>query len=119
VPLNFRIRDYPSGTLLNEIYTGWRWPHVVDKVEHRPLDYPKIWRIAQAKTRKPVKFGTCCSQAMAIFLDIHTAHYKDKRQLIWDTLRYPPMPYGPTLVIQGAVWGLCISFGSPLQHGFD
>jgi 5-methyltetrahydropteroyltriglutamate--homocysteine methyltransferase len=78
------LLHYPHGTLLNEIYTGWRWPHVVDKIEHRPLDYPKIWRIAQAKTRKPVKFGTRCSQAMAIFLDIHTAHYKDKRQLIWD-----------------------------------
>ena len=32
---------YPPGTLLNEIYTGWRWPHVVDKIEHRPLDYRK------------------------------------------------------------------------------
>jgi 5-methyltetrahydropteroyltriglutamate--homocysteine methyltransferase len=29
---------YPPGTLLNEIYTGWRWPHVVDKIAHRPLD---------------------------------------------------------------------------------
>ena len=70
---------YPPGTLLNEIYTGWRWPHVVDKIEHRPLDYPKIWRLAQASTRKPVKFGTCCSQVMALFLDIHTPKYKDKR----------------------------------------
>ena len=75
---------YPPGTLLNEIYTAWRWPHVVDKIEHRPLDYPKIWRIAQAKTRKPVRFGTCCSQVMALFLDIHTPKYKDKREVIWD-----------------------------------
>jgi 5-methyltetrahydropteroyltriglutamate--homocysteine methyltransferase len=75
---------YPPGTLLNEIYTGWRWPHVVDKIEHRPLDYPKLWRLAQARTRKPVKFGTCCSQVMALFLDIHTRKYKDKRQVIWD-----------------------------------
>ncbi len=75
---------YPPGTLLNEIYTGWRWPRVVDKIEHRPLDYPKLWRIAQGKTRKPVKFGTCCSQVMALFLDIHTPKYKDKRQVVWD-----------------------------------
>src|SRR6516162_8600074 len=27
---------YPPGTLLNEIYTAWRWPHVVGKIEHRP-----------------------------------------------------------------------------------
>src|SRR5712691_5012658 len=75
---------YPPGTLLNEIYTAWRWPHVVGKIEHRPLDYPKIWRIAQGKAKKPVRFGTCCSQVMALFLDIHTPKYKDKREVVWD-----------------------------------
>lgn len=75
---------YPPGTLLNEIYTGWRWPRVVDKVEHRPLDYAKIWRIAQAKTSKPVRFGTCCSQVMGLFLDLHTNKYKDNREVLWD-----------------------------------
>lgn len=75
---------YPPGTLLNEIYTGWRWPHVTGKIESRPLDYPKIWRMAQARANKPIKFGTCCSQVMALFLDIHTDHYKDKRQVVWD-----------------------------------
>jgi 5-methyltetrahydropteroyltriglutamate--homocysteine methyltransferase len=75
---------YPPGTLLNEIYTGWRWPRVVDKIEHRPLDYPKIWRLAQAKTSKPVRFGTCCSQVMGLFLDLHTPKYKDSREVIWD-----------------------------------
>lgn len=57
---------------------------MVDRIEHRPLGYPKIWRIAQGKTRKPIKFGTCCSQVMALFLDIHTDKYTDKRQVIWD-----------------------------------
>ena len=75
---------YPPGTLLNEIYTGWRWPRVVDKIEHRPLDYPKIFRMAQAKSGKPIKFGTCCSQVMGLFLDIHTSKYQDNRQIIWD-----------------------------------
>jgi 5-methyltetrahydropteroyltriglutamate--homocysteine methyltransferase len=75
---------YPPGTLLHEIYTGWRWPNVVGKIEYRPLDYPKIWRIAQAKTRKPVRFGTVSAQVMGFFLDIHTDKYKDKRQVVWD-----------------------------------
>ncbi|GMU24250.1 MAG: hypothetical protein AMXMBFR13_43250 [Phycisphaerae bacterium] len=75
---------YPPGTLLAEIYTGWRWPHVVDKVEHRCLDYAKIWRMSQARTRKPVRFGTCCSQVMGLFLDIHTNKYKDNREVVWD-----------------------------------
>jgi 5-methyltetrahydropteroyltriglutamate--homocysteine methyltransferase len=57
---------------------------VINKIEHRPLDYPKLCRIAQSKTRKPVKFGTCCSQVMALFLDIHTPKYKDKREVIWE-----------------------------------
>jgi len=75
---------YPPGTLLNEIYTGWRWPRVVDQIEHRPLDYPKIWRLAQGKSSKPVRFGTCCSQVMGLFLDLHTPKYKDNQQVIWD-----------------------------------
>ena len=75
---------YPPGTLLNEIYTGWRWPRVVDKIEHRPLDYAKIWRMAQSKTARPVRFGTCCSQVMGLFLDLHTPKYKDKQEVIWD-----------------------------------
>jgi 5-methyltetrahydropteroyltriglutamate--homocysteine methyltransferase len=75
---------YPPGTLLNEIYTAWRWPWVTGRIEHRPLDYPKIWRIAQSKTRKPVRFGTCCSQVMGLFLDIHTDRYTDNREVVWD-----------------------------------
>lgn len=75
---------YPAGTMLNEIYTGWRWPRVVGPIEYRPLDYPKIWRMAQARTDRPIKFGTCCTQVMGLFLDIHTPHYRDKRQVLWD-----------------------------------
>ena len=73
---------YPPGTLLHEIYTSWRWPHVVDKIEARPLDYAKIWRICQQKTRKPVRFETCSAQVMGLFLDIHTDKYKDNREVI-------------------------------------
>src|SRR5664279_120522 len=75
---------YPPGTLLNEIYTGWRWPRVTDKIEHRPLDYAKIWRMAQSKTNRPVRFGTCSSQVMGLFLDLHTPKYKDNQEVIWD-----------------------------------
>jgi 5-methyltetrahydropteroyltriglutamate--homocysteine methyltransferase len=75
---------YPPGTLLHEIYTGWRWPRVVDKLEFASLDYAKIWRMTQAKARRPVRFGTCSSQVMSLFLDIHTPRYKDIREVIWD-----------------------------------
>ena len=84
------LLDFLPGTLMNEIETTWRWPRVVGKVEHdpkNPLEYAKLWRIAQARAAsgKPVKFGTCSSQVLAIFLDSHTSEYDrdDKKQLIW------------------------------------
>ena len=80
---------YPAGTLLHEIFTSWRWPHIVGKIEpdpDNPLEYAKIYRLAQARTKKPVKFGTVSAQVMAQFLDVHTDLYDqdDKRQVIWD-----------------------------------
>ena len=41
------LLKYPPGTLLNEIYTSWRWPIVTGKIEHNPrnpLEYAKIFR---------------------------------------------------------------------------
>jgi 5-methyltetrahydropteroyltriglutamate--homocysteine methyltransferase len=85
------LLSYPVGTMLDSIYKTWRWPRVVDKVEHdpkNPLEYAKIWRIAQqsAASAKPVKFGTCSAQVLAFFLDSHTDTYDldDKKQLTWD-----------------------------------
>jgi 5-methyltetrahydropteroyltriglutamate--homocysteine methyltransferase len=86
------LLSYPVGTMLDSIYKTWRWPRVVGKVEHDPkdpLEYAKIWRIAQqsaAATGKAVKFGTCSAQVLAFFLDSHTPNYDldDKKQLIWD-----------------------------------
>src|SRR5438132_184154 len=86
------LLSYPVGTMLDSIYKTWRWPRVVDKVEHNPrnpLEYAKIWRIAQqaaAASGRPVKFGTCSAQVLAFFLDSHTPNYDldDKKQLIWD-----------------------------------
>lgn len=75
---------YPPGTLLYEIYTGWRWPHVVDRITDAKLDYDKMWRMCQARSSKPVKWGTCSAQVMGLFLDIHTDKYKDKREVVWD-----------------------------------
>jgi 5-methyltetrahydropteroyltriglutamate--homocysteine methyltransferase len=84
------LREYEPGTLLHEIYTSWRWPIVTGKIAHNPrnpLEYAKIFRLTQARTRKPVKFGTVSAQVMALFLDSHTPEYPledNKRQIIWD-----------------------------------
>ena len=103
---------YPAGTLLNEIYTGWRWPHVVDKVEHRPLDYAKIWRLAKARTAKPVRFGTCCSQVMGLFLDLHTPKYKDQREVLWDMA----VAMNTELLALRAAGCRCIQIEEPTLH---
>src|SRR4029453_7516034 len=78
------------GTMPDSIYKTWRWPRVVGKVEHdpkNPLEYPKIWRIAQqsAASGNPVKFGTYSEQALAFFLDSHTGDYdlEGKKRRTW------------------------------------
>ncbi len=74
---------------MNEIEKTWRWPRVVDKVEHdpkNPLEYAKIWRLVRARASRPVKFGTVCGQGIHHFLDVQTQLYRsdDRRELIWD-----------------------------------
>ena len=80
--------DKEPGTILHEVMGGWAWPRVVGRVqanEAAPLEYAKLWRIAQSQTRRPVKFGTVSAQGIGHFLDIETDLYDDdRRQLIWD-----------------------------------
>src|SRR3954469_144903 len=83
------LAEHPPGTILHEIFGGWAWPHVVGKVEpdeDNPLEYAKIWRLAQARAGRPVKFGTVCGQGIHHFLDVRTDRYDadDRRGLIWD-----------------------------------
>ena len=78
--------SYPVGTWLNEIVGGWKYPKITGKVEPRiPLEFAKIWRIAQARSEKPVKFGTISADLAAAVLNLGTDVYKDdKRELMWD-----------------------------------
>jgi 5-methyltetrahydropteroyltriglutamate--homocysteine methyltransferase len=78
--------SYPVGTWLNEIVGGWKYPKIIGKVEPRiPLEFAKIWRIAQARTQKPVKFGTVSADLAAAVLNVGTELYADdKRELMWD-----------------------------------
>ncbi len=79
-----------QGTLLQEIFTSWRWPIVTGKIRpnpRNPLEYAKIWRMTQARAGKPVKFGTVSGQVMAQFVDSHTPEYPREdawRQIVWD-----------------------------------
>lgn len=79
---------YPPGTIMHEIFRGWTWPRVVGRVgrsEAKPLAYAKLWRLTQARTARPVKFGTVSAQGFYHLLDIDTDIYSDdRRELIWD-----------------------------------
>jgi 5-methyltetrahydropteroyltriglutamate--homocysteine methyltransferase len=77
---------YPIGSWLNEIVGGWKYHAVVDKLGPRvPLEFAKIWRVAQARSAKPVKFGTIASDLAATVLTVRTdAYAEDKQDLMWD-----------------------------------
>jgi 5-methyltetrahydropteroyltriglutamate--homocysteine methyltransferase len=83
------IAHFAPGTILNEVFTSWRWPRVVGKVEpseETPLEYAKIWRLARARTDRPIRFGTVSAQGLPHFLDVRGGPYDtdEKRELIWD-----------------------------------
>ncbi len=83
------LPQVPPGRILSEIWHGVRWPRIVGKIERNednPLEYAKIWRLAQARTSKPVMFGTISAQQFALFFggDMGPYDSDDRRELIWD-----------------------------------
>ncbi len=77
---------HPPGSLLAEVFGSWRLPPVVGRVEPGgSLELDKLWRIAQARTDKPVKLGTVSTQFIASMLELRTDDYAaNKRDLMWD-----------------------------------
>ena len=77
---------HPPGSLLAEVFGSWRLPPVVGRVEPGgSLELDKLWRIAQARTDKPVKLGTVSTQFVASMLELRTDDYAaNKRDLMWD-----------------------------------
>ena len=78
--------SYPVGSWLNEIVGGWKYHAVIDKIGPRvPLEFAKIWRVAQARSERPVKFGTIAADLAATVLTVRTdAYAQDKQDLMWD-----------------------------------
>jgi 5-methyltetrahydropteroyltriglutamate--homocysteine methyltransferase len=71
------------GTYLQEIMTTWRYPRVVGRLAARkPWEYAKLWRIAQGKTDRPVRFGTISAQTVVSVLADKGGY--DEADLIWD-----------------------------------
>src|SRR5215475_6799619 len=71
---------YPVGSWLNEIVGGWKYHTVDDKIGVKaPLEFAKIWRIAQARTELPVKFGTISADLSASVLTLKTNAYAEDK----------------------------------------
>ena len=74
-------REQPPGTLLAEVSSAWRVPAVVGRIgSGSRLEFDKLWRIAQARANRPVRFGTVSTQLLASMLELRTDLYPgDKR----------------------------------------
>ena len=45
------------------------WPTAVGKISlSKPMDFDRIWEVAQSKTHRPVKFGAISAQTLADFV---------------------------------------------------
>jgi 5-methyltetrahydropteroyltriglutamate--homocysteine methyltransferase len=79
-------REQPPGTLLAEVASAWRVPVVMGRIGNGArLEFDKLWRIAQSRANRPVRFGTVSTQLLASMLELRTDLYPgDKRELMWD-----------------------------------
>jgi 5-methyltetrahydropteroyltriglutamate--homocysteine methyltransferase len=73
-------RDKAAGDIMFEVLETRVLPNVTGEVERGPLEYARIWKVAQRLTRKPVKFGAISGQMLAT--GVNDRHYRDRRELV-------------------------------------
>jgi 5-methyltetrahydropteroyltriglutamate--homocysteine methyltransferase len=73
-------RDKAAGDIMFEVLETRVLPHVTGAVRRGPLEYARVWKVAQRLTRKPVKFGAISGQMLAT--GVNDRHYRDRRDLI-------------------------------------
>jgi 5-methyltetrahydropteroyltriglutamate--homocysteine methyltransferase len=106
---------YPPGTILNEVMGGWRYPAIDGPIgPGTPLEYGKIWRLAQGRTEKPVKIGTVSAQVAVMCTPVRTDHYAgDKHQAMWDMAT----AFNAELRALAAAGCTVIQVEEPMLHG--
>ena len=72
-------RDKVPGDIMFEVLETRVLPKVTSDVRRGPLEYARVWKVAQRQTRKPVKFGAISGQMIAT--GINDVHYKSRRDL--------------------------------------
>jgi len=78
-------RDKQPGDILFEVAETRLSPTAIAKVAHGPLEYDRLWKVAQRASDKPVKFGIISGQIVEAVLA--NAHYEDRRDLVIDLSR--------------------------------
>jgi methionine synthase II (cobalamin-independent) len=73
-------RDKAAGDIMFEVLEARVLPNVTAEIERGPLEYARIWKVAQRLTRKPVKFGVISGQMLAT--GVNDRHYRDRRELV-------------------------------------
>jgi 5-methyltetrahydropteroyltriglutamate--homocysteine methyltransferase len=73
-------RDKVAGDIMFEVLETRVLPNVTGPVRRGPLEYARVWKVAQRQTRKPVKFGAISGQMVAT--GVHDQHFKSRRDLI-------------------------------------
>jgi len=73
-------RDKTAGDIMFEVLETRVLPNVVGEIARGPLEYARLWKVAQRQTRKLVKFGAISAQMLATGLN--NLHYRGRRELI-------------------------------------
>jgi 5-methyltetrahydropteroyltriglutamate--homocysteine methyltransferase len=75
-------RDKQPGDILYEVMETRLSPTVVGKIGRGPLEYDRLWKVAQRVTTKPVKFGAVSAQLAESILT--NAFYSDRHDLVME-----------------------------------
>ena len=73
-------RDKVAGDIMFEVFETRVLPNVRGGVRRGPLEYARLWKVAQRLTRKPMKFGAISGQMIAT--GVHDEHYGNRRDLV-------------------------------------
>jgi 5-methyltetrahydropteroyltriglutamate--homocysteine methyltransferase len=73
-------RDKAAGDIMFEVLETRVLPNVTGEVRRGPLEYARVWKVAQRLTRKPVKFGAISGQMLAT--GVNDNYYRDRRELV-------------------------------------
>jgi 5-methyltetrahydropteroyltriglutamate--homocysteine methyltransferase len=69
-----------NGDLMMEVIETRVLPRVVGPVTAGPLEYGRVWKIAQRMAPRPVKLGAISAQTLE--RGLHNLHYPDRRSLV-------------------------------------